>query len=447
MKALEALASALGALRQAGTPLILLRERAFDAETAADGGDYDLLAPSQSLPGTVTTLVEALLEWPVSVRIHAAKPEKRLIVLHDADGKSLQMDLWREQALEASSAGRPGRVVHESLASSCSLDARTGNVLRLPPWLEVALYLCHLLDKKKELTAPGVQARLKHYENLSPNPDGNAPAATSALRPALAAIAARRMDAIEAARLGHAVLAEAGLITRLAGAGERAPWWWRRRWRSVTRRLGAGPVIAVQGPDGAGKTTIIEALMQMPRAGDADPGRPRLEPVVFKRLYRKSIFRWLYKGVRKLRRLRNRTEPKEVVETALSPFLFIGALVNYRLLRLFTRKRQGALFDRFFSDLLVTNRKSDSADLTFTRAARLLAPLAPRADLAVLLAAHPEVLRSRKAEMTVANASAYLRLLTRYHVHRPPSDFLVLRTDIPLERSLEVLKNTLDSVR
>jgi hypothetical protein len=145
------------------------------------------------------------------------------------------------------------------------------------------------------------------------------------------------------------------------------------------------------------KTTIVESLRAEPRrvsthraaaAGSSHewvPGR-RVFPVVFKRLYRKSIFRILYKMTRKLRRLRNRAEPKEVVEVALAPFLFAGALLNYWLLQALRGRGRAFVFDRYFTDLLVTNRKDGGEELGLNSSgggssAWCLAPTAPCSSL------------------------------------------------------------------
>lgn len=439
---LEALLDALQALRVQGIGVLQLRERALEADTAAAPGDYDLLALSGRFEETVVALLEALLPSRVSVRVHAAKPEKRLLELEDpASATSIQIDLWREHSIADPRQGKPARrcVRLESLARWSS---PAGPVLRLAPWLELALYVCHLHEKRKDLRSSSVRGRLERHAGADLAPPPECPADLAGrLRQAPADLLEGRLDAAGAAALGCAVLEGFGLLEHPPGPLERLRTSLRRKRRSFARALRAGPVVAVLGPDGAGKTTL---LSNAPEKLD-QKWPPRT--IVFKHMYRHSIFRWLYKGVRKVRRIFRPTEPKEIVEVALSPFLFVGALINYRLLRAFGARNQGLLFDRFFPDLLVTNRKATSTGVEYTRSARLLALLAPGPDAVVLLAASPEELVARKAEMTAENIALYLEIMIRHHVFHAPIDFLVLRTDVPLERSAAIFRKTLESTR
>ncbi len=442
--ALEGLKTALGALRDHGLPLILLRERAFDLATAQQQGDYDLLAPTGRFDATILAFLESLLATRVSVLVHAAKPEKRLMVLHDEKIETpIVVDLWREHRIDVPGGGqgRTRLLLHDALEPFCKVR---GPVLRMPPWLEVAVYVCHLFEKKKDLKSRGVVERLAFYRGLELVSDQCPPELMEPLRRVAGDLIEARVDVVSAARLGCDVLERLGLLGEAPHRGEARRWWRRRRRRGLARRLGCGPVIAIQGPDGSGKTTVIEQFTARPLPGGT--GMP-LKQVVFKRLYRRSIFRWLYKLVRKLRRLRDRDEPKELVEVALAPFLFAGAWINYRLMRLFSSRGRTLLMDRFFPDLLLTNRKAEGEDLDFTRASCFLERLVPRIDCAVLLGANADLLRARKAEMSDVNTQLYLRLMCQHYVRRPPENLLVLRTDVPLERSLSILGKTLESLR
>ncbi len=441
MKSIEALTRALAALRAAGTPLILLRERAFDARTASSPGDYDLLAPDGALDRVLETWHASILATEASCLVHYSKPEKRHIVLFDPrEDLGIHVDLWREHRIDVPIRGkRHTRVLnHSALAPHCSFQ---GDVLRMASWLELVVYFCHLFEKKKHLAAEGVHERLGFYTDADMRGSGCPADLLEELSSAPSRLLEGRMTAEQAAAWATAVLDRLGMIRESPSRVEAARWWWRKKSRSVARRLGAGPVVAVQGPDGAGKTTIINAIANS--SGSA--GRP-LQTVVFKRLYRHSIFRWLYKIVRKLRRIRRRDEPKEVVEAALAPFLFAGALINYRLQQAFSGRGKVRVFDRFFPDLLVTNRKEEGGAIDFTRAHRVLRRFVPRMSCAVLLAARPEVLRSRKAEMTDENARRYVLLMTSHYTRHPPADLLVLRTDMALERSAAILARVMERV-
>ena len=454
-----ALQGALGAVRAAGVPLILLRHRELDAVTAAEAGDYDLLAPDSDYDRTIEIIHASLLETRASYRVHAAKPEKRLIVLFDPESASeTVVDLWREHRILARrTAGRhtEGFLLYSTLAPCCRLE---GDVLRMPAWLELAVYLGHLLEKKKDLKSEGVKQRLLRYANKDAAAAPGAAELGKVLAAAPARLLAGELTVEAAAATAWQVLESLGLILSEPQRSGHFRWKLRRTFRSVERRLGRGAVVSIQGPDGSGKTTIVDSLRAEPPPGldpsgsaagsshEWVPGR-RIFPVVFKRLYRKSIFRILYKMTRKLRRLRNRAEPKEVVEVALAPFLFAGALLNYWLLQALRGRGRAFVFDRYFTDLLVTNRKDGGEELGLNSSGRWLERLVPRADCAVLLAVSSEALRARKAEMTGENARRYTSLLAGLYTVRPPRELLVLRTDVDLRRTLEILKSTLENVR
>lgn len=456
--AFEAFRSALRSLREAGVPALLLRERTFEAEAATAEGDYDLLLPSG--PAGLKALARwcgAASEAGASVRIHSPKPEKRLSWIEGpnrAEGGVLA-DLWLEHPFEV-----PGRRAEGPAAARAGDGARVrcaprvlfytdllpharlvGDVLRLEPWLELVLYLAHLFEKKKDLRSPGVVERLQRYAQLHASLDASSGPLHPGLREEVLGLPGRLLaggaSRLEAGQTAWRALQAAGLPglppARLRALRTR----WARRWRSVRTRLLRQGAVAVMGPDGAGKTTLLESLAASPPAG-ASP----LSTVIFKRLYRKSPVRIIYKTVRKLRRLRNRDEAKEVVEVGLAPILFLGACFRFALLRLFGGRRRVMVFDRYFPDLLVTNRKDAGQALEWSSASSWLARRVPVPDAAVVLAIRAEALASRKAEMSSENAASYTRLMTEHFLRHPPRELLVLRTDWPLERSVELLRAT-----
>lgn len=444
-EALEALKQALKALRANGMPLILLRERSFDAKTAVEPGDYDFLLPDEAFEEALEVWHLKIMETKTSCHVAFNKPEKRSVTLFGPKSKeTIQLDFWREQRIDVPRGGRRDtRVLRYS--SLLPHTSAADDVLRIAPWLEFVIYCAHLFEKKKDLGAAGVKERLRRYGST----DFSASACPPELSRELAGMCERllggSMETQSAAAASTRILESLGLIAAKPSRGERARWWLKRRARSLARRLGAPPVAVVQGPDGSGKTAIIQSALEAAERGSAKIARP-LEPVVFKRLYRHSLFRPLYKTVRKLRRLRDREEPKEVVEAALSPFLFLGALLNYRLKQLFGRRKKIYLFDRFFSDLLVTNRKDPAATLEFSGSYPVLKRLAPAVDCVALLVANSEVLQGRKGEMSEGNALRYTQLMAAHYTKDPPWNLLLLRTDIPIERSVDIFLQLIERI-
>lgn len=200
---------------------------------------------------------------------------------------------------------------------------------------------------------------------------------------------ARKGDELRRA-LAAAPLRERPLARLVSHAGE-----WLRRARRVLHPTGL--VIAVLGPDGSGKTTVIEHLQRelapafrrvrrhhlRPHFGASGSGAPVTNP--------------------------HAQPPRGHLASTLKVALF---LIDYWLgwLRsIYPARARSSLviFDRYYHDML-----ADPTRYRLPRASlvpRWAAPLVPRPDLWLVLYAQPELLVARKGEITLDAARTLAR--------------------------------------
>lgn len=157
----------------------------------------------------------------------------------------------------------------------------------------------------------------------------------------------------------------------------------------------AGFVVAVLGPDGSGKSTLLSALLPrlealgrrtlrfhlMPPVGRADgrEGSPEVNP----------------HG----KRLRG-----PILSTLKLLYLVISYNVGWmRHIWLPRRRSAIVVFDRYYHDILADPRRYRNGAPAWV--VRLLGRLTPAPDLFLILDASPEIVRSRKTEVTIEESA------------------------------------------
>jgi thymidylate kinase len=176
--------------------------------------------------------------------------------------------------------------------------------------------------------------------------------------------------------------------------------------RRTARNGGRGVWLAVLGPDGSGKSAVLDGVERSLQRRFAGSRRFHLRPNLCRRVGRRRPSTDPHGRP-------NRSAPWSWVKLAAWWLDYsLGYLVRVRPA---LRRRRLVLFDRFCDDLLVDPRRYRYGGSP--RLAELLGRSIPRPDHVVVLDAPPEVLRARKGDVsleeTCRQREAYRRLAAR----------------------------------
>jgi thymidylate kinase len=170
-----------------------------------------------------------------------------------------------------------------------------------------------------------------------------------------------------------------------------------RRWLQPT-----GLLLAVMGPDGAGKSTLIEHLVQA--IGPA--------------FDRHRVFHWRPMLLGRRKTTRDTTRPHSLTPHGLwwsVTRLFVHLLdywLGYWLVVRPVLARSGlVVFDRYFDDMLIDAKRYRYGGPLWL--VRMLRPLIPQPDLTLVLDATEEAILSRKQEVDLAELQRQRQLYAR----------------------------------
>lgn len=161
----------------------------------------------------------------------------------------------------------------------------------------------------------------------------------------------------------------------------------RAIWRTINP---TGVLLAILGPDGAGKSTLIEALPDALGAG----------------LRRRRVFHWRPEAFARRRNKRPVTDPHgqvprgAVLSIACLSAFFIDYWIGYIfVIRPLLVASAIVQFDRYFHDVLVDPLRYRYGGPRWFAA--ILSRLVPEPDLVILLDADEHLIRARKAELSL----------------------------------------------
>jgi thymidylate kinase len=175
-----------------------------------------------------------------------------------------------------------------------------------------------------------------------------------------------------------------------------------RRWLQPT-----GLFVVVMGPDGAGKSTLIENLVQA--VGPA--------------FRRHRVFHWRPMLLWRRKAARDTTQPHSLPPHACwwSIVRLFGHLLDYWLgywlvIRPLLARSGMVVFDRYYHDLLVDPKRYQFGGPLYL--VRFMSRLVPKPDLVLILDAPLDVILSRKQEVppedVLSQKRAYLQMASRF---------------------------------
>lgn len=407
-------------LRLAGIPFVLLRHRELSPSEMFQG-DYDFLIDDRDTPRFLKVLMTSLADRRHLFLLHnpghplAHKSTVR--IFDPVAGKFVTLEFWHEFVTRE----RPimGALRWKDLEWAIE---ETGRGRELRSDVGALLYLIHLGAKQKDRESPLVGERLRRYSEEIAELDG--PLAEAA-RTLIDDIAANHIDLKRAYPRAVSVLAEhVGLHGKRSAA--------RLQLRSalvdyprVIARRASRRSVAVVGPDGSGKSTLVAALLEHAPTGS-------VRPKVFKRFFRDRL---VYKVLIRLRVGRNR-EKRNVWDEKMGAWLVLFALPPY-LMTMIRRHKETLVLDRYFYDFLMVGIRSPDEPRGRKPLRHKLLPFVPRPGIVLnALADHSETTGRRDA-LPREGFESYQRQLFSFIALRPPEWFAHIPRCNDLNKNVE----------
>lgn len=400
--------------------LVQLRDTPFHRRPVDSTDDIDFLAS----PQTIQLLLHKARRWVVAGRCHLwfkrASGDKVQVTLFSIDGRcSVTLDLW---------ACMRQLVIPDAYISyeSCQniMPGKDANGLRLPLKIEFALFLQHLILKRREVGSDKNMRRLEDYLQMAKK------SADQKLMAVISSVLSARLVDEHALLYTREVIVESGIAVF-----EQTPQKLKRKAHKLLRgAILAGPrsrrYFSITGVDGVGKTTLIEQLK-----GD----NAVFASFTGKHLYRKN---WLYKlfvGIVRPLTGANREGFDEKISGLTFPLACLG-LFKLR----FRFKTKLVLIDRCIFDFLLLNRKTSRPK--FSKLFFLGRCLGSRIPI-VHLYADGQVVLARKHEMTEEGIDAYNEMMFAALSQQNPIDYALFNNSAGTESSAASLSRVLLAIQ
>jgi len=421
--------SFLQALNTKNIPFASLRYKPLD-EAVAFEGDYDFLTPADTIETILQTLFDLAAAASVNFVIDRVKAGKtKLFLYHPLESRSIAVEIWSH--LEVRDTHTLGYIFYEDIATYIKPAAE--GYYRLETDVELLYYLSHLKTKNKRLDDPLIRMRLAHYRS-HPN------LADAELKTHLDALTASPKTLAEHATWANARLVDKGVLftykhrdkkrlerlTRLRISRQRIHAQWLRRVR----------IIPVVGPDGVGKTSLIDALKSRTRS--------KMRYYRFKNLFRHNLW---YQILRRLKRDDAKNLEKNQFDDRYGAQIVTIASWRYPLLVLMTLLRRGFLFsDRFFHDFILEDTRFVDREAHLRSNWKALLTKTPRSYWFVHLDAPSALIRSRKEELSIQAIDCYRRDIFRLYLEKPAMIYSYINTENTIEHCADVLLQTAKAV-
>jgi len=436
--------------------VVLLREVTRSFNTQND--DIDLLLSESDRTLVLKACLEASINGWANFRIRAGNNDKVQLEVWNVDATCcVRLDLWTGFT---QLVGRKRRkltaeqliaMVDSTTRDNVRRDDFTLTLKRLPADIELALLALHWSAKRRSLTEPVAQERLKsaiHRLQQYPEPDSRDEMA-SRISTAAGSGDSRLMLRQELLRctglLRNARLVPAAISTavedRLVAIPCLQPVQCRRgHLRNEVGRLFGRllPIRSVVGSDGSGKSSVLRQLASLKPSA--------ICPAVAKKYYRRSF------GYRLLASLTRRGFgiSKEQFDDALAPFITLRAaaaqwgrvLAQFFVSALTRSDRRELWLDRSVTSFLITHRKSNAPRMA--SGYRWIEWLTMPATT-ILLAVPFSKLIERKQESAEVGHVKYQQLLCDQALRLHPADLVLIANSQSVEASIQAITAVLET--
>jgi thymidylate kinase len=427
--AFKAFTSILRESHQRSIGLVQIRLRPLTEEVAYSQGDYDfLLNPGQKLDFLRIVFHHCSIA-ATPFFIDQRKRDKTIVQLWDpASRRGITLELWTSLEVKDPTKRGVSRIWWEDLYPHIQANSQSQ---AFSPVFESLYYLSHLHTKHKQFDHPEVQRRLTHYANCMRH------------KTAIAVIYQRLMadkDISHAAADANMYLMEMGVLRQKKELSSflnseretlhNKAYKTRKRWQA------RGNIIAFVGPDGVGKTTIINAFKQQ-LSGKVSYFR-------FKKLFRGAlVYKLLLPLLRQLANSHHRTRlAKNQIDDHFGTLLFLIARLRYSTISIRRLWHSILLTDRYFHDFLSHGLRFSDTTTIQRRSSEWLLKLLPQPRCLVQLDADYDTIASRKNELSEEDVGFYRDIVFSTYLRKPSPYYLYLNTTRDLSQCTEVLTIT-----
>ncbi len=393
---------------------IQLRGQSLDIANLPDD-DIDLLGGQNSVEALLNSALGWVRERRCHIRVRNRNRDKVEFTIFSIDGRhSILFDLW----INLRQFDHRQRCLTYEACSHAVIDSEP-SIQRLPVDVEAAVYIQHLLSKKKHLTSERVLQRLSKY-----------------------AFQCEAEDHLKLSEIIRTMIetktiqpeAESETISIIEDRiGSPTPQSLNERFNRLIAKAQAqflGPprrtrMLTMMGCDGAGKTTLAHTLKE----NSEEIGRV----YTGKHLYRKSLsYKLAVIFIRPLL-----FQDRERFDEILAPFVYLRGCLGLRLLRLFPKSNRVTLIDRSLIDFLYIDRKSDSP--SFSRFLWLTQFFGLRVPNVHCIVSHENVMQ-RKQEVTAKGHYQYDEDIFQEFAFRCPTDYVAFNNDGELTAAMGSLR-------
>lgn len=377
-----------------------------------DKDDVDVLCSRDAIYDLLASVFEWVKSGDCHMRVISNSEDKVALYLISIDGLSvLHFDLWINiWQIDR----RTKRLTFESCAHICERNGMS--ILRFPILVEAAIFVQHLIGKRKDCSNPKQLERMEYYQNECCASD---PVFAKHLQIAREQKHVHEDLEMHASKIVHEniVFVHSSSYVRFLHRIKTSV---IRCWHHSPKKLS---MIAIMGCDGSGKTTLSRQIM----AKDSQI----TQLYTGKHLYRKwMIYKLLVIFLRPLL-----FQKREKFDETLAPIIYLLACWKLLLKSIFSP--QGiTVIDRSIVDFLMLARKSDEP--RFSRFLWLTHFFGIRIPHIQIVTNFVQ-LRERKLEMTEKGHTIYDQLMFRHFTRRYPTDYTVFSNLRTLEDATVVL--------
>lgn len=375
--------------------------------------DIDLLGTGESVAELIRTASEWVCAGRCHMRIRCRKRCKYELTLISPNGALMtKLDLWIQLS---QLHHRRYQLTFTDCINNIPDTLPEHGVLRLPLDIELAIYLQHLICRRRDLNDRRVQSRLQKYIDQCQHVG-------------MADLARELSNVRRSGAIPDELDQRSFRLIRQKCRPTKSP----SRFRQLLQKLNDGrlmgprrsSMVSFMGCDGVGKTTLANQLFSR------FPESIRL--LTGKHLYRKSL---TYKLAIILLRPCLRTS-RERFDELLSPLLYIRASISLRLRLLFSSRSRLTIIDRSLIDVLMVNRKTNTP--AFHHCRWLTTFLGCRIPTIHFLVSEQQ-LPNRKQEVTREGHRIYDQQVRERFINQMPVDYIAFGNDLSEEQATGVL--------